>query len=798
MKKHSPIIIHCLLTISLFFALDAISSAQNSMASKTQIAQEKARLNIYKAQFPNLKLAHKAAISFHHGLLEANYETGHMVFELDAKEKLQLEKFGFVLSPATEFIHKRNAMLDRLQASGPTISLLGTQAPRMQGLQEEAIPSYPCYETVEETFAAAQAFTSSYPNLATWTAVGKSWEKTNNLGGYDLNVLKLTNANISGPKPKLFIQSAMHAREYTTAPVVLQFARDLLAGYGNNADATWILDHHEIHMLLHVNPDGRKKAEQGLSWRKNTNQNYCGSTSNSRGADLNRNYTATWNSTNGSGSSGSQCNETYRGPSAASEPETKAVEAYVRSLWVDRRGPGQNDPAPSDTMGVHLDIHSYSQLVLWPYGNTSTPAPNGTAMQTLGRRIAYFNGYTPEQSVGLYPTDGTSDDVSYVELGIPSFTIELGTSFFESCSSFTSTTRPKNLPALWYVAKVLRAPYIMPGGPDVTTPSFNPNADSVAVPAGTTLSLSANANDTHFNQSNGTESTQNITAAEYYIDVPPWSSGATALALNPADGAFNSTTEGLSGTVNTSGLSNGKHMIFVRAKDASNVWGPVSAQFINIGSSSITPLSNGVPISGITLLASEQKMYSFNVPPPPPSGATNVSFATSGGSGNADLYVQLGSLPTTSSYLQKSAGTSNAESISLSNASSGTYYVMLNGSSASSGLQLVANASTSAGNVLTNGVPVTGIALATGASKVYTITVPAGRPSLTFKTTGGTGDADIYVKLGSAPTTTSYLQKSDGATTVETITVTNPAAGTYYLLVYSYANFSGVSLTASY
>lgn len=95
-------------------------------------------------------------------------------------------------------------------------------------------------------------------------------------------------------------------------------------------------------------------------------------------------------------------------------------------------------------------------------------------------------------------------------------------------------------------------------------------------------------------------------------------------------------------------------------------------------------------------------------------------------------------------------------------------------------------------------MPVTGIALAAGASKVYTITVPAGRPSLTIKTTGGTGDADIYEKMGSAPTTTSYTLKSDGATTVETITVPSPAAGTYYILVNAYSAISGVSLTASY
>jgi hypothetical protein len=93
-------------------------------------------------------------------------------------------------------------------------------------------------------------------------------------------------------------------------------------------------------------------------------------------------------------------------------------------------------PRPADTSGIHLDIHSYSQLVLWPWGEVdSASRPTAPALQTLGRRFAWFNGYTPQQSIGLYPTDGTSDAVSYGELGV-AYTFELGTSFFESCTSF--------------------------------------------------------------------------------------------------------------------------------------------------------------------------------------------------------------------------------------------------------------------------------------------------------------------------------------------------------------------------
>ncbi|MEO6918562.1 MAG: protease pro-enzyme activation domain-containing protein [Collimonas sp.] len=101
------------------------------------------------------------------------------------------------------------------------------------------------------------------------------------------------------------------------------------------------------------------------------------------------------------------------------------------------------------------------------------------------------------------------------------------------------------------------------------------------------------------------------------------------------------------------------------------------------------------------------------------------------------------------------------------------------------------------GNVLTSGVAVTGLALPAGSSKVYTIVVPAGRSSLTFKTSGGSGDCDIYASFGTAPTTSSYQKVSDGNTTSETITFRSPKAGTYYLLLNSYATFSGVTLVAN-
>jgi carboxypeptidase T len=562
----------------------SVESAHDATEMEQLLAQEQRVDNFYRAYFPDLDTGHKAAVTFHGQLLESNWKGGYIVLQLDEEDIAKLKAFKFRVVKDEAFIAKHDAMVKRLLAAGSP-NILGASGARLAERAAEggeSIPNYPCYETVEETFAAAKGFTTTYPKLATWTPIGESWEKTQGTGGYDMAVLKLTNKNVSGPngeqKPKLFVNSAMHAREYATAPLMLAFAKQLLTGYGKDADSTWILDHHEVHLLLHTNPDGRKKAEGGAMWRKNTNKNYCGPNSNSRGADLNRNFTYTWNITNGQGSSGNQCAETYRGPSPHSEPETQAVEEYARSIWADRRGPNQNDAAPADTSGIHLDVHSYSELVLWPWGHTRNVAPNGVAMQTLGRKLAWFNGYTPEQGVGLYPTDGTSDDVTYGELGVAAMTFEIGTSFFQSCSSFESTIKPKNLPALVYMAKVLRTPYLTAGGPDVTSVKLSTNG----VPAGTPVTLTANVTDTRFNNSKGTEPTQNITAAEAYIDVPPWMPGATPLALSAKDGSFNSKTEVASATLSTTGLSKGKHLVYVRGKDASGNFGAISAVFLKI------------------------------------------------------------------------------------------------------------------------------------------------------------------------------------------------------------------------
>jgi len=488
-----------------------------------------------------------------------DHQQRYLVIDVDRAGWHELVDMGFTV----EVDEERTADLLR-----PRVKLPG---------QVEGIPGFPCYRTVEETYASARAIARRNQQFATWTDIGDSWEKLTpgGLSGYDLKVLKLTNSAIPGPKPILIINAAIHAREYTTAELVMRFAELLMDQYGDNADVTWFLDHQEVHLVLQANPDGRKKAEVGSLWRKNTNPSGCGSPS-SWGIDLNRNYPYNWGCCGGS--SGSPCSETYRGQSAASEPETQAVRNYVVATLPDHGDPSQG-PIPADAAGMFLDIHSYSELVLWPWGYTTAVAPNGIALQTLGRKYAYFNNYFPMQSIYLYPTDGTTVDFAYGEPGVAAYTFELGTNFFQTCSYFENTVLPENMPALLYATRVTRAPYMLPAGPEALNVATVPSG---SVATGQPLDVNATINDTRFSNANGTEPVQPIASAEVYLDTPPWSPGATPVALSAADGSFNTTVEAVTGTLSTAGWPIGRHTLYVRGRDAADNWGPVGAVFVDV------------------------------------------------------------------------------------------------------------------------------------------------------------------------------------------------------------------------
>jgi pseudolysin/vibriolysin len=211
------------------------------------------------------------------------------------------------------------------------------------------------------------------------------------------------------------------------------------------------------------------------------------------------------------------------------------------------------------------------------------------------------------------------------------------------------------------------------------------------------------------------------------------------------------------------------------------------------GGGSTTELQNNVAVSGVSAATGGDNDYFITVP----SGATNLVMSISGGTGDADLYTKAGSAPTTSSYDCRPYKTGNSESCTVASPVAGKYYLKVHGYAAYSGVTVKASYTTGGGGGGGTGGSVSLPTVTTGNfSTTYTQAVAAGQTA-TFAISGGTGDADLYVKAGSAPTTSSYNCRPYKTGNNESCTFTPSSATTYYIKVRAYQTFSGVTLTTT-
>lgn len=212
-----------------------------------------------------------------------------------------------------------------------------------------------------------------------------------------------------------------------------------------------------------------------------------------------------------------------------------------------------------------------------------------------------------------------------------------------------------------------------------------------------------------------------------------------------------------------------------------------------------TELTNRTPLSGQSGAAGAELLYSIEVPE---NVSGPLSITTSGGSGNVSLYVSRDVEPQADAYDYISQRPGNNEVVRIADVEAGIYYIKVVGQSAFANVTVQArhNPPSEGGGdgSLRNGVPVTGLAGAAGTQQFWTIQVPAGTASLRVAMTGGTGDADLYLRYGAQPTTTAYDCRPFLSGNNETCTVANPQAGTYHVLVNAYSTFSGATLTATW
>ncbi len=402
------------------------------------------------------------------------------------------------------------------------------------------------------------------------------------------------------------------------------------------------------------------------------------------------------------------------------------------------------------------------------YGSTITvSAPGGeTATQSNGILSTLNNGTTTQGSEGYAYYQGTSMAAPHVA-GLAAQVLALNSSLTPDQVRNLITSNARAVPGSCSggcgagIINALATLQAMGGGGNVAP---------VANFSFTTSGLTANFSDS------SSDSDGSIASRSWNFG-----DGTTSTATNPSKTYSAGGTYSVSLTVTDNG-------------GATNT--KTSSVTVSGGGGGGNVLSNGVAVTGLTATTGNWVHYTMVVP----AGATNLRFVTSGGTGDGDLYVRFGSQPTTSAYDCRPYAGGNAETCNIANAQAGTYHVSVRAYSTFSGVSLTGSytAGGGGGNVLQNGVAVTGLSASTSGTINYTMVVPAGATNLRFQIAGGSGDADLYVRFGSAPTTSSYNCRPYLNGNNETCNISPAQAGTYYIMVRAYSAFSGVSLTGSY
>ncbi|XP_068612466.1 carboxypeptidase B2 [Brachionichthys hirsutus] len=306
------------------------------------------------------------------------------------------------------------AVKDLLRGHGVTHRVLLANAEELIEMQtrndstnpRSSASFYERYHSLDDIYYWINRTQQDNPSTVKLILIGSSSEKR------PLYVLKLS-LNNRPNKKALWLDCGIHAREWIAPAFCLWFVRYSLAFYRQNPDMTRILDNMDVYVLPVMNPDGYEYTwTTNRMWRKNRS---ISRSSDCVGVDLNRNFDANWCT---EGASDEPCSEIYCGAFPESEPESQAVADYLRSH--------------KDSVQLYLSIHSYSQMLLFPYSCTLDEAENHKELFEMAQEAAqkirryYQNAYKYGAGAKtIYLSPGGSDDWAY-NLGIKySFTFEL-------------------------------------------------------------------------------------------------------------------------------------------------------------------------------------------------------------------------------------------------------------------------------------------------------------------------------------------------------------------------------------
>jgi hypothetical protein len=252
------------------------------------------------------------------------------------------------------------------------------------------------YKNPEEIEDFVNEIHAKYPAITELRSIGKTLE------GRDIWAIKISdNAKVDEQEPAILVNAMHHAREVMTPEITTDMVEYLTSNYGQKTEVTNWVNNSEIWVIPMFNLDGNNKMwTEDSMWRKNTRNNH--------GVDINRNYPTGWNSCNGSSDRTSA--QDYRGTAPGSEPETQAMMDFVASI----------KPV------FNISYHSYSEIVIYPFGCRPKKTPTEAAVEAIGAEIGKKINYRPGTAWELlYNADGGDIDWMYTEHQVIPYVIEV-------------------------------------------------------------------------------------------------------------------------------------------------------------------------------------------------------------------------------------------------------------------------------------------------------------------------------------------------------------------------------------
>ena len=267
------------------------------------------------------------------------------------------------------------------------------------------------YFTYAEMLSILDEMQAKYPNLI---SAKDTVVDIRTHGGNPIYWVKVSNTpNIDNDNPEVLYTALHHAREANSLSQMIFYLWYILENYESDAEIKYLVDNTEMYFMPCVNPDGylwnqSTDPDGGGLWRKNR---YADENGDVKGVDLNRNYGFEWG-VDDQGSSPNPNNDTYRGPSAFSEPETKAVRDF----------------ANQHQFQIALNYHTFGNLLIHPWGFSDSATEEDATFKALGNIMIEENNFTlgtGTETVG-YVVNGDSDDWMYGDAGIYAMTPEVG------------------------------------------------------------------------------------------------------------------------------------------------------------------------------------------------------------------------------------------------------------------------------------------------------------------------------------------------------------------------------------